>query len=260
MEYINLSQSDFEHGYGVENNLFNKKKREARKEARKEKKAARKTFRATKKSVGKAKAKQIKRASIKTAKATKATTLGRTKKAARKTKQAKRVMTKGTAGQRAKKAIKQTVKKVSLAPLIPLKGVMIAGLKQQGIAVSKRDKIDKIANLFYNHVVRKHHDYEDLAELHFNTYDEDNLAPIVIGVVDAIIDFIKKAKAKKDKGEKLTKLEEVTVKGTEAAETQLTQKAQEAAAQEVGQRILFDSKTQIMIAAAILLLILLFRK
>lgn len=255
MEAITLTDEQFDDIQSVDDlemmdNVSRRARRKARKLRRKSKRKAKRkskrTARRVKRLTKRGKTARAKRVAKRGAKRVK-----RVKK--RLTKRAKRVETKGTAAER-----------LAMAPLVPLKPTMVRTLRNKGVAVSRKDSIVKVANLFYNEVVRKSSKFEDEAEIDLFSYDEDNVAPVISGMVTAIIEFIKGAKKKKDTGSKLTKSEAIVVTGTEVVERKLQEKAKEEAAREVGEKILYDTGTQknlILIGVAVLVVaVLLFRK
>ena len=211
MEALNVTEEQFESFEGIndfenfEDNIS--KRRRARKKKKKAKRLVRKKKRV-------ARRKKI---------------VKRVKKTARKV---------GRTAKRVAKKVGGAAKRVAFAPLLPLKAMMVAALKRTGTKVTIRTPIDRVANLFYNNVVRKQHGFEDYDELNLDSYTEDNIAPIVAGIVEAIITFVKRSKEKKQKGEKLTKVEQITVTGTETAEANLRAKAEAEAQRQIGEKVL----------------------
>lgn len=151
------------------------------------------------------------------------------------------------------------------APLLPFKGTMVKMIKEKGGAVSMSDPMDKVANLFYQMVIKK-----DGYEQFFVDYDLTDVTPdhaaVAIGViVNAILDFFRKSKEKKDQGQSLSKIESQAAKAAEFAQakgTELQAKAETQAKKEasakVGEKLLFDEKTQIALGLGLLALIGLF--
>lgn len=263
MESIVVNHFDYENITSEEDmdNLFKKvRAKRATKRAKKlEKKgkttkAAVKRAKATKLTAKRGKEKRTAVAQLKIARgvkrSTKAAKKGKTAKAARITKRATtratRVTEKGTAAERA-----------ALAPLVPLKPVMVKMLTNKGIRVSTRDPILKIAELFYNNIVRKSNKF--LGEVDFDNLEDHAIGIAINAVVTAIVDFIKQSKRKRDEGKELTKTEQVLVTGVDLVQAKIEEKAREEAAQEVGQKILFDKAFQAKIGwiGAILLLLVL---
>lgn len=184
-----------------------------------------------------------------------------------KSSKAKRVVARGQKRikriKRRQKAVKKGARKVgraakkvgraaALAPLIPLKGMMVGALRAKGVKVSMKTRMNTLASKFYNEIVRKKSGYEGLAPIDLDLESVDHVAPLAAGVVTAIIEFIKNSKNKKERGEKLSKVEAQVVKGTEQAEKQLQEKARTEASREVGEKILFDPKSQMTIVLVIL--------
>lgn len=160
-----------------------------------------------------------------------------------------------------KKAIKKTAKKLAsvgtraiLAPLLPLRPIMIKALKSKGKAASRSTKIDVLARDFYNYVVVPH-SKGNFEEIHFDP-DVDHIAGTALtAIASAVVTFIKSLKKKKAEGEPMSSTEKTIVKGTEAVEAQIEEKAKEEAAREVGGKLLFDKKTQLIIAGVLVVAI-----
>jgi hypothetical protein len=170
---------------------------------------------------------------------------GMSRKQARKTVRKKKII---------RKKLKGLASRALLAPLVPLKGVMVRALKNKGIAMSKKTPINTLAKEFYNKVVVKHSG-GNFEEVHFDE-DLDHVAGATLSAIaSAIVTFIKGLKKKKEEGEPLSKTENIVVSGTEAVEQKIQEKAKEEAAKEVGGRILFDRKTQYIIIGVVILLI-----
>lgn len=150
---------------------------------------------------------------------------------------------------------KKIARAAATAPLLPLKGVMVSALKVKGEPAKMSWKIDKVASAFYNKIVRKDKNFDSYDEIHLDMYDEDNLVAVGAAIVTTIIEFIKNSKNKKARGEKLSPIEEKVVTGTEQVEEKIKQQAQEEASKEVGKKLLFDKKTQMIIIGVILVIV-----
>jgi hypothetical protein len=215
------------------------KRRTARRVKRKTRKAKRKTRRATK-LAKRGKTKRAARVKKRAARATKKAV----KKQKRGAKRVKRVETKGTLGQR-----------LMLAPLNPLKPIMVKALKTKGLKFTNKSPLLQVVNEFYNKIVRgKDKTLEEVDLLSF--YDDHVIGDIAGSVVTAVIDFIKKLKKNKAEGKPLTKTEEKIVKGTEVVETKIKEKAEDEAAATVGKKLLFDKKTQLIIGGVVVMIII----
>lgn len=196
-----------------------------------------------------------KKAKRKAAKLTKKASKAKGRKKKRLLRRAKRVETKGTLGERIAKGIKTVVASSTiLLPVLPLMPMMKRTLKKKGVSVGK-NPLD-IVNAFYKNVVKKSKDGGNYEDIDLLDVDEDNLAPAIAAVVSGVIAFIKGIKKKKQSGEKLTVVENVIASGTEEAETQLKAKAQEETAQVVGQKLLFDRKTQFIVIGVVVVVII----
>jgi hypothetical protein len=152
----------------------------------------------------------------------------------------------GGIGQR----IKESVTDPKTAPLVPLRPVMIAVLSKKGIKANNKTSTADLANLFYENVIRKADKNYDSIDI--NNMPEDYAAVAITVIVDAIISFVKSIKDKKKAGEKLNKTEETIATGTEIAEKRIEESAKEEAASTVGNKLLFDRKTQIIVIAVII--------
>jgi len=109
------------------------------------------------------------------------------------------------------------------APLIPLRPVMKKALTHKGVAVPKRTGTMKLAHLFYNNVVAKHGNYE---EIHVDfDLDADNLVEdAAMGIIKGILEFIKGLKKSKTAGEKLGVVEDMVAGGAMQVEAGLKDK------------------------------------
>jgi hypothetical protein len=165
----------------------------------------------------------------------------------------------------AKKIAKVVVGSTVLLPLQPLRGVMIKGLKKEGVNASKTTPIIDLANLFYKHVVRKNNSsFEEIDLNNLSDYDGDNFVVSISAIVSGIIAFIKGVKKKKASGTPLTKAEEIIVEGTEAVEAKIEESAKDEAASEIGETVmegaqsLANPKTLLIIGAGALAVIVFF--
>lgn len=136
-------------------------------------------------------------------------------------------------------------------PIMPLRPMMRKALAKKGKDPGKKADTSVLVKTFYNEVVAKKGKYE---EIHFDDeLDADNIVSEAIGgIVKGVLEFIKGLKKKKASGEPLDATEKLIVDGTELAETKITESAKEGAATEIGKRILFDRKTQLIIGAVII--------
>lgn len=260
-----------------------KAKRSAKKEAKAQglsNRAARQAGRAAKKTVKaqqKADKGKYKRAAMLTGKAEKFTQLsqGANRKEARKEMQdvqaagIKKAVDEGLiSGKKAKRAIKKAERidaregktflgsvasKAVWVPLLPVKAAMVKMLKNKGVSVSKKDNMPKIANLFYNNIVKKdsfeheHFDY-DLSQV-------DHVAPVAVGVIiSAVLDYFKKSKEKKDQGGELSKTEEIAAKAAEQAQKKVKEEVEDEAKFKVGDWMIDN---WYYVAGAVVLLIVL---
>ena len=164
--------------------------------------------------------------------------------------------------QKRRKKIKKGLKRVGqaavFAPLIPLKPVMLKALEKKGKRPAKKTPIGEVAKLFYNEIVTHYDDNFEPIEMDFEL---DNIDPVTISsLVSAIVTFIKGLKKKKKAGEPLTKTEDTIVTGTEAVEAHIQSEMDKERAEDLGGKILFDRKFQLIAAGAILILIFALRK
>lgn len=158
---------------------------------------------------------------------------------------------------RAAKKVGSVIKEVALdttimAPLIPLVPMMKKGIQKKGKPVPKG--VSSIAKAFYNEVVTKHGDYD---EIHFdNDLDADNIVEeAASGIIKGILEFVKGIAAKKKAGQTLSPTEEVIASGTETVQTNLQKQAKDEAATTVGKNILFNRKFQIIAGLSIVAII-----
>lgn len=158
---------------------------------------------------------------------------------------------------KAGKLAKKVLKGSAFLPLFPFKAVMVKILKGKGKNVSMKTDMLDVANMFYNDIVRKHDkSFEDIDLDTINTTDEHVVGTAIAAVVGGIISFIKAIKKKKAEGKKLTKIEDEVATGTEQVEAQIKSGAKEEAAQQVGAKLLFDRKTQIIVVTVIVVIVI----
>jgi hypothetical protein len=158
---------------------------------------------------------------------------------------------------KAAKKVGKVLKEVALdttiyAPLVPLVPMMKKALKKKGKPVPKG--VNNITKAFYNEVVTKHGNYD---EIHYdNELEADNIvAEAAAGIVKGVLEFVKGLKQKKANGGKLTPTEDAIVAGTDLAAAKIDESAKDAASTEVGKRILFDRKTQLIIVGVLAVII-----
>jgi hypothetical protein len=236
MEYIEMNQADFDNIQGYNdldeiaqtNNLFGLGKNAAKKAV------ARKT-------------KRLKKAEKK----------GNKKKVARLKKNIVKVQTKGTGIQRAGKTVGKIVRNIAgvtvLAPLQPFRKKMVDAINKNGGFANSKTDLPTVAKRFYDTVVKKHEKHLD--EYDFTTMPEDHLVAVLPIVIEAIISFFKKSKEKVDAGESVSAVEAEAAKATEEVTEVLQEKAKEEAAETVGNKILFDKKTQFIIIGVVILIV-----
>jgi hypothetical protein len=159
------------------------------------------------------------------------------------------------------------IAKQGYAKLKPLKKVMQMALESVGVKPGKT--IDIVAEQFYNNIIRPSKktgiadfkfDYPEINTGHM-TYDQADNAKDVI--TESILKFIRVARRKEASGSKLTKVEQILADGSKIVEKNIESTAKQEAAQQLGQNILFNKKTQLIIVGAIVgivLLVLAFRK
>lgn len=146
-----------------------------------------------------------------------------------------------------------------LAPLRPLRGMMMKALKKEGVYVDKRTSLIDVTNRFYNNIVIKK-SKNKLDEIDVYNYEQENIEPALTAIVTGIISFVKSIKDKKKRGEKLNKSEELIAKGTEEAEKKIVEQAKTETATAVGQSLLFNPKTQIIIVIIVVVGIYIFTR
>lgn len=152
--------------------------------------------------------------------------------------------------------IKKAVTAPGLAILLPFKDAMKQGLIDIGVAPSSEFRT--LVDQFYNFVVRKQPKIvgtnfdNGFEELHFSdARDEDHAVGIATAIIDGVISFFKTLRQRQEAGEQLSEREQKLVRSYDQVETQLEASARAEAAEQVGSKILFDGKTQIIIVVAI---------
>ena len=135
--------------------------------------------------------------------------------------------------------------------------MMVKELNKKGFNLKRRAPIVQVADLFYNNIVRKADKSFEEIDYEMNFRGDDHAAGVAIkAIVDGIISFVKGIKKKKEDGkEKLSKVEESIAVATIQTEKRLKAKAKEETAKEVGKKLLFDKKTQYLIAGAVVMII-----
>ena len=132
-------------------------------------------------------------------------------------------------GKKVGKRIKSVAKKVArgllavqLAPLLPLKGVMVRAIKSKTGKNMRRSSILNVTKTFYNKVVKSGSHFDEFSENdvqqidilnNFDTLEDfeevhgkDHVAPAVImSIISAVLSFIKMMKKKKDESKKTNK-------------------------------------------------------
>jgi len=168
-----------------------------------------------------------------------------------KTKKAKRLRERD-----GKTGLQVGAEKVITAPLLPFKNKMKSILKSKG--VNPPSKMVDLANVFYKEVVQKAGDaYERRAVIDLDDYDRDHVVGTLLPVVvDAVIDFFKMAKDKKDSGGELSRVEEKAAEATEIVEAELDEKMKQEAAETVGENLLYNPKVQLLIGGILLFILL----
>lgn len=189
----------------------------------------------------------------------------------------------GATAKRVGKTIKRTATAAALTPLLPFKGLMIKELNKKGKPYSKRSKLIDIATAYYKYIVKGNH-FEDLPDdwyekdlMYFEppeTFSEDHIAAATITtIVTAIVTFIKSSKNKKEKGLPMTDAEVVAadeaekfVKKVEAKTgkdlsqpSPITEAAKSQVMSEYKAEAADTTQKMIMIGAAVLLLIIIFK-
>ena len=254
MEYLETTISDFENMDMAPGDYIDNARGRGRRR-RKAKRSARRTKRRSVKSARRAKRKgkisteeflKRKAAAKGTKRRSKAKAIGG-KRGRRITKRATKIQKKRTASAAKRAQRRERLKSVTvLAPLQPLKPVMILALKKKGKTHSVKTPLSIIARDFYNTYVAPKSGFEEIPEM------DNAVGAVGSAVVGAIIDYIKNLKKKKEEGKPLSKTEGQIVTGTEKVEAKIATKAKEEAAAEVGRNILFDKKTQLIIGGVIL--------
>ncbi len=160
-----------------------------------------------------------------------------------------------------KGGVKNLVKKIGsvagsavLLPLLPLKPLIKKILKQKKLSTA--GSLKDLVNRFYNGVVKKHPAGKNYDNIDLDNYDDENSVDAIGLVVGAIIDFIKQIKKKKESGAKMTKEEETIIAGTDKVTKKLSEKAKSEAAANIGEKILFDRKTQFIIIGVVIAIII----
>lgn len=155
-----------------------------------------------------------------------------------------------------KSAIGATIEDVGYAVLTPFKPFMKSALRKQGLLPPSNT--EDLAEMFYNKIVAGNHYDSAYTPYNFDSmpaYQHDN---IVGDIVDAIINFIRGVKAKGDSGEPLGKVEEIIYAGANKVEGQLNKAAKQEAATQLGERLLFDNKTIMIIGGVFVAIIVVF--
>jgi hypothetical protein len=154
---------------------------------------------------------------------------------------------------KAKDKTKSTVKQLKdvggYAPLLPFKGVMVAALKRKGENVSLSTKMDKLAPLFRDVIIRKK-TTRNYGDLYLESLAEDE----IISIVREVLDFVKTLANKKKNNERLSEDEkEIVTEGEKVAE-EIKEKGTEAGGN------WFKDNMVIILGAAAVILFLVFRK
>lgn len=161
------------------------------------------------------------------------------------------------------KKVGQTAGDVTIwAPIAPLRPMMRKALAAKGKDPGKKTHTGELAKIFYNEIVSKQGNYEEI-NIDFDLQSDNIVDEAATAIISGIIEFIKGIKKKKAEGKQLNKTEQVITDGTEIAETKIKESAQNEAATAVGKSILFDRKTQLILAVVLIGIILLvwyFRK
>jgi len=163
-----------------------------------------------------------------------------TRKSTRKVKQTvRRKKVKGVAKKVVKRA-KKTIGKAALLPLKPFMKVIKKVLSKKGVN-TRGISNEKAVELFYNKVVIKKsfEGYRDLQSLEEDSFaqhpsfstdieyadEQDHIAGAAVGVVvDAVISYFKDKKNKKEKGQTLTKDENLIAETAKRVEKELLEK------------------------------------
>jgi hypothetical protein len=152
--------------------------------------------------------------------------------------------------------IQRTAEDVVTAPLLPFKSKMVSMLKDKGVAAPKR--MADITEVFYETFVKNSDTFMPIQSAFMNRriMTTDHAAVILPVIVNAVIDFFKMAKDKKNSGQPMSKTEEKAAKATEIVEQQLEEKAKEEAAESLADKFLNDWRYQAGLAALLLLIFL----
>lgn len=154
---------------------------------------------------------------------------------------------------KAKDKTKSTVKKLKevggYAPLLPFKPVMVSILKSKGEDVNLSTKMDKLAPLFRDVIIRKKttRNYGDL-------YLESLAEEEIVSIVREVLDFIKTLAKKKQDNERLSEDERKIVEQSEKVADDIKENGTKAGGN------WFKDNMIIIIGAAAVVLFLAFRK
>jgi len=158
-----------------------------------------------------------------------------------------------SAVKKAKDKTKATVKKLKdvggYAPLLPFKGVMVAALKRKGENVSLSTKMDKLAPLFRDVIIRKK-TTRNYGDLYLESLAEDE----IMAIVREVLDFVKTLANRKKNNERLSEDEKEIVESSEKVAQDITVKGTEAGGN------WFKDNMVIVLGVAAVVLFLLFRK
>jgi hypothetical protein len=134
--------------------------------------------------------------------------------------------------------------------------MMTKELKKKKISYKKTPL--GIAQAFYKEIVQKHkkaNGYDDYEN--FEHVNEDNvITDFIEGLIKGIISFVKNAKAKKAAGQTTTKTEDAAIKVVTEVEQKAKEAAKEKISQTIGDKLLHDPKTQMIVAAIIIVIII----
>lgn len=157
--------------------------------------------------------------------------------------------------QKAKDKTKSTVKQLKqvggYAPLLPFKPVMVNILKSKGESVSMATKMDKLAPLFRDVVIRK-----KTTRNYGNLYLESLAEEEIISIVREVLDFIKTIAKKKQDNERLSEDERKIVEQSEKVADEIKENGTGAKTDSNW----FKDNMVIIIGAAAVILFLAFRK
>jgi|WetSurMetagenome_2_1015567.scaffolds.fasta_scaffold02016_9 hypothetical protein len=173
------------------------------------------------------------------------------------------------AAQKVGKVISEVTATTMLAPLLPLMPLMTKELKKKKVSFKKTPL--GIAEAFYKNVVQKHskangfdsydniEGLDSLMQYGLSNFEDNIVEGIVSGLVKGIIEFIKNAKKKKESGQTVSKTEEAVIEATdkviEKATDEIKTGVKEKAAQTVGEKLLFDRKTQLIVVGVVVLIV-----